>query len=278
MVRCNFLPRYPAPLIAIGASIASVHFLGLADRGVEAIGAIPIGLPHPTLPDAALAARLWPAAAGIALMSFTETIAAARAFSRSGEPLLQPNRELLATGVATAGGALLGAMPAGGGTSQTAVNRLAGAQSQMAGVITVARRVLTMLFLASLMGLMPHATLAAVVIVYSLELVRPIEFRVDPGDPPHGVRLGTRRPGRGDPARHAPGDPGRHRRVVDLPRPPGSRPAGLRARAQAQHERVSAALRTASRRRDASQAFCLRDWKGASSSSTLSASDTGSRR
>ena len=85
-------------------------------------------------------------------MSFTETIAAARAFARSGEPLLRPNRELLATGVATAGGALLGAMPAGGGTSQTAVNRLAGAQSQLAGPITAGVALLTMLFLAPVMA------------------------------------------------------------------------------------------------------------------------------
>jgi SulP family sulfate permease len=173
----HFVPRVPAPLVAIGAGIASLHFLGLADRGVEAIGAIPKGLPRLILPDAALLAHLWPAAAGIALMSFTETIAGARAFARSGEPPLQPNRELLATGVATAGGALLGAMPAGGGTSQTAVNRLAGAQSQLAGWITALVALLTMLFLAPLVSLMPHATLAAVVIVYSVELIDPKEFR-----------------------------------------------------------------------------------------------------
>ena len=66
-------------------------------------------------------------------MSFTETIAAGRAFAQSGEPPPRPNRELLATGLANAGGALLGAMPAGGGTSQTAVNRLAGARTPAGG-------------------------------------------------------------------------------------------------------------------------------------------------
>jgi MFS superfamily sulfate permease-like transporter len=68
-------------------------------------------------------------------------------------------------------------MPAGGGTSQTAVNRLAGAQSQLAGWITALVALLTMLFLAPLVSLMPHATLAAVVIVYSVELIDPKEFR-----------------------------------------------------------------------------------------------------
>jgi SulP family sulfate permease len=62
-------------------------------------------------------------------MSFTESIAAARAFAGPDEPPLQPNRELAATGLSNAVGGLFGAMPAGGGTTQTAVNRLAGARS-----------------------------------------------------------------------------------------------------------------------------------------------------
>jgi len=68
-------------------------------------------------------------------------------------------------------------MPAGGGTSQTAVNRLAGARSQLAGVVTAGASLATLLLLAPLIGLMPQATLAAVVIVYSLGLIQPDEFR-----------------------------------------------------------------------------------------------------
>src|SRR5262249_25737507 len=119
-------PRAPAPLIAVAAGIAGMKLLGLAAHGVATVGHVPTGLPSLTLPDASLMAQLWPAASGIALMSFTETIAAGRAFAETGEPVPRANRELLATGLANAGGALLGAMPAGGGTTQTAVNRLAG--------------------------------------------------------------------------------------------------------------------------------------------------------
>jgi MFS superfamily sulfate permease-like transporter len=173
----RYLPRLPAPLVAIAASIAAMAALGLGGAGVEAVGEIPRGLPHLMWPDLDMVGELWPAALGIALMSFTETIAVGRAFAASGEPLPRPNRELLATGAATAGGALLGAMPAGGGMSQTAVNRLAGARSQLAGLITAGVTLLTMLFLAPLISLMPQATLAAVVIVYSVGLIKPAEFR-----------------------------------------------------------------------------------------------------
>ena len=171
------IPKAPAPLLAVAAGIAGAYFLNLHAHGVELVGHIPRGLPSFTPPDLSLVERLWPGALGIALMSFTETIAAGRAFVRGDEPSPQANRELLATGLANAGGAFLGAMPAGGGTTQTAVNRLAGARTQVAELVTAAMTLVTMLLLAPLIGLMPQATLAAVVIVYSIGLIKPAEFR-----------------------------------------------------------------------------------------------------
>jgi sulfate permease, SulP family len=172
----RFLPQAPAPLIAVAAGIIAAHFLGLQTRGVELVGPIPQGLPSITIPEFSLAADLWPGALGMALMSFTETIAAGRAFAKSDEPPPKANRELLATGLANAGGAFLGAMPGGGGTSQTAVNRHAGARTQLAELVTAAATLATMLLLAPLIALMPQATLAAVVIVYSIGLIKPTEF------------------------------------------------------------------------------------------------------
>jgi len=166
----------PAPLIAVAAAIAGTSLFGLQAYGVTTVGNVPTGLPSVTLPDVSLAVHLWPAALGIALMSFTETIAAGRAFAKSAEPAPRANRELFATGLANAAGGLLGAMPAGGGTTQTAVNRLAGERTQLAGLVTALATMATMLLLAPLIGLMPEATLAAVVIVYSIGLISPIEF------------------------------------------------------------------------------------------------------
>jgi len=173
----RLLPRAPAPLIAVAIGIAGASLLHLQAHGVDLVGRIPQGLPPITVPDWPLAGKLWPGALGIALMSFTETIAAGRAFAAEGEATPGANRELLATGLANVGGAFLGAMPAGGGTTQTAVNRLAGARTQLAELITALASLATMLFLSTLIGLMPQATLAAVVIVYSIGLIRPAEFR-----------------------------------------------------------------------------------------------------
>ena len=173
----RFVPRLPAPLIAVAAGIAAAGLFGLQSHGVALVGKIPQGLPSIVVPDLSLVKSLWPGALGIALMSFTETIAAGRAFAGRDEPNPRPNLELLATGLANVGGAFLGSMPAGGGTSQTAVNRLAGARSQLSELVTAGASLLTMLFLAPLLALMPMATLAAVVIVYSIGLIRPGEFK-----------------------------------------------------------------------------------------------------
>jgi SulP family sulfate permease len=173
----RFLPKLPAPLLAVAAAIAGAYFLHLQHRGVELVGHIPPGVPSLLKPDLSLISLLWPGALGIALMSFTETIAAGRAFARKDEPAPRADRELLATGLANVGGALLGAMPGGGGTTQTAVNVHAGARTQFAEMVTAAMALVTTLFLAPVVAMMPQSALAALVIVYSFGLIKPIEFR-----------------------------------------------------------------------------------------------------
>lgn len=173
----KFSPRAPAPLIAVAAGIILVRFFHLDGRGLAIVGHFPEGLPAPFVPNLDLVSELWPAAMGIALMSFTETIAAGRVFVKKQDPRLMPNRELLATGLGNTISAFFQAMPSGGGTTQTAVNRLAGARTQLSELATAAMALLVMLLLAPVIGLMPQATLAAIVIVYSVGLIQPEDFR-----------------------------------------------------------------------------------------------------
>jgi len=176
-----FLPRLtkrvPAALVAVAFGILLSAPVGLEALGVALVGPIPAGLPPLTLPDLSLVRSLWPGALGLALMSFVESIAAARAFIQRGDPLPDADQELLALGIANIGGGFASAMPAGGGTSQTAVNDQAGARSQMAEMATVGVVVVTALFLAPLISLMPQATLGALVLVAAAGLIKLGEFR-----------------------------------------------------------------------------------------------------
>jgi MFS superfamily sulfate permease-like transporter len=57
-------------------------------------------------------------------------------------------------------------MPGGGGTTQTAVNVLAGARTQVAEIVTAVMALLTILFLSPFIGLTPQSALVAIVIVF----------------------------------------------------------------------------------------------------------------
>ena len=243
-------PHSPAPLVAVGGGIAAAWFFGLQALGVSTVGLIPQGFPSLTLPDLALIEQLVPGALGMALMSFTETIAAGRAFAVPGDPPIDANRELVATGAANLGGALFGAMPAGGGTSQTAVVRAAGGRSQKASLVTAAAAAATMLLLAPLLGLLPNATLAAVVIVYSVGLIQPVEFLAIRKVRTMEFRWALIACARCAGVRHAQGHRGGDHRVADRAGEPDRLPARVRHRPQAWCRRASTAVARKPRRRD----------------------------
>jgi len=173
----RFFPKTPAPLVAVVLGVAAARFLGLNLFGVALTGHIPAGIPTPAIPDLSLVRALWPGALGMALMSFTESIAAGRAFAAHNDPPPLPNRELIALGAANLAGSFFQCFPAGGGTSQTAVNSRAGARTQVAALVTVAMVLATLLFLSPLISLLPQATLAAVVVVTTLPLLSTAGFR-----------------------------------------------------------------------------------------------------
>jgi Sulfate permease and related transporters (MFS superfamily) len=58
----RFLPRVPAPLVAIALGILGTRLFGLQAHGVEVVGRISQGLPSLAFPDFSLAEQLWPKA------------------------------------------------------------------------------------------------------------------------------------------------------------------------------------------------------------------------
>lgn len=176
-----FLPRIsnaiPATLVAVAVGILISALLNLESEGVAVVGNVPSGLPRPELPDTSLVSQLWPGALGIALMSFIESNAASRTFLRKGEPPINANQELVALGVANVASGVFQAYPGGGGTSQTVVNRQAGAKTQLTGIIFAATVVLTLLFFSRPIAYMPEATLGALVMMAVAGLIKVKDFR-----------------------------------------------------------------------------------------------------
>jgi high affinity sulfate transporter 1 len=170
-------PRVSAPLAWVALSIGASALLALPALGIKAVGAVPPGLPALAWPELSLVASLWPAALGIALMSFTESVAAARTFARREDPSVNANQELLAVGAANLASSLVGGMAAGGGASQTAVADKAGARSQMAQWVNAGAVLLTLLLLSGLIALLPQAALGALILVSAAGMIKPEAFR-----------------------------------------------------------------------------------------------------
>lgn len=163
LVLKRFAPRIPGTLVVVVGGIVLVALANLDERGVALIDPVPSGLPTPGIPDLTQIGALLPGALAIAVMVFLETAAVARSMRRMTEPAIDADQELVAVGAANLAGTFFTVLPAAGGFSQSAVNRDAGARTQLATLVTVALAIVVAVFLGPVVSLLPQATLAAMV-------------------------------------------------------------------------------------------------------------------
>ncbi len=163
----------PGALVAVGAATGLVWAFGLHEHGVAIVGSVPGGLPPPTVPpmDWGLVQRLAPSALAIGLVGFMESIAVAQAYARRHRYEVDANQELVGLGLANLAGAFFSAYPTTGGLSRTAVNDEAGAQTNLAGLVSAGVIALTLLVLTPLFYYLPNAVLAAIIMVAVTGLV-----------------------------------------------------------------------------------------------------------
>ena len=165
--------RVPAILVAVvGATIASA-VLGLSAEGVATVGALPQGVPTPTIPwtQASDVVPLFIAALGITLVSLTDTIATATSFAARRGDEVEPDQEMVGMGAANVAAGLFQGFAVSTSGSRTAVAEQSGAKSQITGVVGAGLVALLLLFLNSLLADLPQAALAAVVIVAAKSLM-----------------------------------------------------------------------------------------------------------
>lgn len=161
------------PVAALLLAIAAVSAFGLADVGVRVVGEVPRGLPSLSLPmlEPALILQLLPAAVLISLVGFVESVSVAQTLAAKRRERIEPNQELVALGGANVAAALSGGFPVTGGFARSVVNFDAGAQTPLAGALTVLGIGITVLLFTPLFHNLPHAVLAATIIIAVLSLV-----------------------------------------------------------------------------------------------------------
>jgi len=176
LVGSRLLPRAPVPLIAILVAAGAVAVL---DLDVAVVGAVPAGLPMPTLPDVGvsdLTALLLPAV-GVAVVAYTDNTLTARAFATRGDYRIDPNQELLALGGANLAAGLSQGFPVSSSGSRTVIGDSLGSRSQLYSLVAVACVLLVLLALNDLLAAFPSAALGALVVWAALRLVDLAELR-----------------------------------------------------------------------------------------------------
>jgi SulP family sulfate permease len=161
------------PLLVIAAGALWIA-LGMDSTVVPTVGAVPAGIPAVSLRflEQTTWWKLLPSALFIALIAYVESVAIAKATANIRRQRIAANQELYALGGANLAAALGGGMPVAGGFSRTMVNFSAGAQSQMATLITAACLALSVSYLTPWFASIPKAGLAAIVIVAVAPLIR----------------------------------------------------------------------------------------------------------
>jgi len=175
----RLFPARPVALAVVAASLVASSVLDLGGHGVEVVGRLRAGLPEPGVPELALAdaRRLLPLALGCFLLSFVESIGAARTFAETRRETVDANRELTALGATNLVVGLVQGYPSAGGMSQTAVNERAGARSPLSLVFASLAIGAALLYATELLHQLPTAILAAVVLMAVKDLIDVGAFR-----------------------------------------------------------------------------------------------------
>jgi SulP family sulfate permease len=152
----------------------------VADLPLATIGALPAGLPAPSLPglDLGSVRELAAPAVTVAALAAIESLLSARvAAAHSDTGPYDGDRELVGQGLATIAAGVFGGMPATGAIARTAVNVRSGARTRVAAVVHALVLLLVVVAAGGVVGRIPLAALAGVLMVTAVRMVSPAVVR-----------------------------------------------------------------------------------------------------
>jgi len=170
----------PAVPVALLAVVAATVVTRLADLPVATIGALPsrlFSLGVPSVSWSELRVLVVPAAAVAALAALESLLSATVADAMSVSTRHDPDRELFGQGLANLASPLLGGIPATAAIARTAVNVRSGARSRLAAVVHSVVLLVVVLALAPVVGWIPLAALAGVLIATAVRMVEVSSLR-----------------------------------------------------------------------------------------------------
>jgi SulP family sulfate permease len=185
----RYAPRLPAYLVAIIGGGLAVWALKLPVETVGSrFGEMPVGLPWPRMPEVSLAMvrEVLPSAFTIAFLAGIEALLSAAVADGMTGYRHRSGQELVGMGVANIASGLFGGLPATGAIARTAANIRSGARTPMAGVFHAFFLFLFLLLASAVIGYVPMAALAAVLLMVAWGMSESERFaallKSDPGE------------------------------------------------------------------------------------------------
>jgi SulP family sulfate permease len=167
--------RFAAVASLAALLVPSVLVPLLGWEGVQRVvdvSPIPRGVPALALPNLALLTPdLALSAAAIAIVIAVQGAGVSQSFENPDDRPISASRDMLAQGAANVASGLLSGIPAGGSVGQTALNVSVGARSRWAGVLGGVWMLLFLLVAPRLVGQVPMAVLAALMILAGVSAI-----------------------------------------------------------------------------------------------------------
>lgn len=182
-------PWFPGSLLVIGIVSAAVASFSLPiDTIFSRFGALPTGVPMPSLPHISIAriSDLLPSAFIIAFLAGVESLLSAIVADRMIEGRHRSDAELLGQGAANIVCPLFGGLPATGAIARTATNVRAGGRTPVAGIVHALVILLITLGAGRLVGYLAMPALAGLLILTAWLMSEPHRWaermKLRPGD------------------------------------------------------------------------------------------------
>jgi len=171
----KFAPKLPGVLLAVAFTTFVSWLVGFHDKfGGAIVGSIPEGLPGIVMPniDLSVMSSMIVTAVTIGLIGFMEAISIAKAMAAQTKQRLDADQELIGQGISNVVSCLCQGYAVSGSFSRSAVNISAGAITGFSSVVTAVIVGITLLWLTPLLFHLPQATLAAVIIMAVVNLIK----------------------------------------------------------------------------------------------------------
>lgn len=165
--------RFPSPIVALvlGTIIVALFNLPVETIGTR-FGGIPQGLPDFSMPAFSISTigNLIMPAFTIALLGAIESLLSAAVADGMIDDKHDPNQELMAQGIANIVTPFFGGIPATGAIARTATNVRSGATTPISGMVHALTLLLIVLLAAPMAQYIPLASLAAILLIVSINM------------------------------------------------------------------------------------------------------------